>query len=292
VLILEVGAGAGNTAFPILEQNKNPDLKIHACDFSKKAVELIRNNPLFESSGMIGSIDASVWDVASPTDVESGKSQLPPGIEPETVDVVILIFIFSALEPKQWQQAIRNIWAALKPGGVVLFRDYGRGDLAQVRFKKGRYLDENFYVRGDGTRVYFFDEDELRRLWSSDEAMTPECKVGLKQDCVEQLSNGFSSLQLDTQLNPHLNESTGGPNFDILNFGVDRRMLVNRQRRLKMYRCWMQGFFRKPLLMSSTEASKIATEKTPAKSVVELLEASTLTIHKPIVEESCAAVSP
>jgi len=286
-MILEVGAGAGNTAFPILEQNKNPELKIHACDFSEKAVELIKNNPLFGSSEVIGSIDASVWDVASPVDAESGKVQLPPGIEAETVDVVILIFIFSALEPKQWQQAMRNIWAALKPGGVVLFRDYGRGDLAQVRFKKGRYLDENFYVRGDGTRVYFFDEDELRRLWSGDETVTLERTVGNKQECVEQISNGLSSVQL----NPHPDESTGGASFEILNFGVDRRMLVNRQRRLKMYRCWMQGVFRKPRGTSSAQASNIATEKTSTESAIDLLAASTPATQMPIVEESGAAAS-
>ena len=34
--------------------------------------------------------------------------------------------------------------------------------------------------------------------------------------------------------------------FDIVTLGVDRRMLVNRQKQLKMYRCWMQGRFKKP----------------------------------------------
>lgn len=159
VTILEVGCGAGNTMFPILAQNENPGLRIHGCDYLKVAVDLVKKNEQFEPNNKKGVCFSSVWDLANP------EGTLPEGLEPESVDIVVMIFVFSALHPDQWAQATANLQKLLKPNGQILFRDYGRYDLAQVRFKKGRLLEENFYIRGDGTRVYFFTEEELREIF-------------------------------------------------------------------------------------------------------------------------------
>ncbi|CAK9438546.1 uncharacterized protein LODBEIA_P27700 [Lodderomyces beijingensis] len=160
--ILEIGCGAGNTFFPILSQNENENLKIFACDYSKVAVDLVKSNEIFELQHDKGVAYSSVWDLAN----EQGE--LPEDLEPNSVDFVIMIFVFSALHPNQWNQAVSNLSKVLKPGGQILFRDYGRYDLAQVRFKKGRLLQDNFYIRGDGTRVYFFTEEELETIFCKD----------------------------------------------------------------------------------------------------------------------------
>ena len=240
-VILEVGAGAGNTAFPILAGNENPELVLHACDFSKKAVQLIRENPAYDGQH----IRAEVWDLASATET------LPPGVEAGSVDVAVLIFVFSALSPGQWAQAVRNVWRALKPGGEVCFRDYGRGDLAQVRFKKGRWLGENFYVRGDGTRVYFFTEDELRDIWSGgarstivDNSTGGEAERDFRRESSER--DGLPENDTEGTNGASRVDTSSRPAFEIVSLGVDRRLLINRQKQLKMYRCWMQGRFRKP----------------------------------------------
>lgn len=232
-VLLEVGAGAGNTCFPILKGNENEELTVYACDFSPKAVELIRASEAYDEN----CIRAKVWDVTS--------AELPPGLVEGSVDVVLLIFIFSALHPTQWEQAVRNIWRLVKPGGEVCFRDYGRGDLAQVRMKKGRWMEENFYIRGDGTRVYFFGEDELKDIWSGRLFHTNDTSSINEIGDANQENVQVCSSHKDENQDLTLMEQKDAL-FEIASLGADRRLLINRHKQLKMYRCWMQGRFRKP----------------------------------------------
>ena len=103
-------------------------------------------------------------------------------------------------------------------------------------------MGENFYVRGDGTRVYFFDRDELERLWCGTSDASDEAEQGR--------SDGRPQGQ--GSLDRHA--------FEKVDIGVDKRMLVNRQRKLKMYRNWIQAKFRKPVrrLSSSREGDAVA----------------------------------
>ncbi|XP_062841103.1 tRNA N(3)-methylcytidine methyltransferase METTL2 [Trichomycterus rosablanca] len=158
--ILEVGCGVGNTVFPILKTNNDPGLFVYCCDFSSTAIDLVKSNPEYDPSRC----HAFVHDLSDATAAYPMPEQ--------SLDVIVLIFVLSALHPEKMQSCISRLASLLKPGGVLLLRDYGRYDMAQLRFKKGRCLSENFYVRGDGTRVYFFTQEDLHELF---------CEAGLEK---------------------------------------------------------------------------------------------------------------
>lgn len=242
-------------------------------------MKLVQTNPLYITPP-VGSIKAAVWDLSS--------DQLPTEVEPESVDIIILIFVLSALHPSEWRRAVLNVHKMLKPGGLVLFRDYGRYDLTQLRFKGGRLLEDNFYVRGDKTRVYFFDLDELALLFTGSHApksahshsavqVVEETDDGAQNESAfspfatpssstlpdapaSPSANGGLSDSPSTattvppipsstpSIHPSLLHASSGINdqlFSIEQLGVDRRLIVNRKRQLKMYRVWMQAKFRK-----------------------------------------------
>lgn len=143
--LLELGCGVGNFSLPLLEEIN--DLFIYASDFSPRAVNFLQNHELYKKGNCKGFVcDATVEAFPSePHDL------LWDAVPANSVDMVAMIFMLSAIAPEKMKNVIRNAWKSLKPGGKVLFRDYGIYDQAQLRFKPGSKVEENLYVRQDGT---------------------------------------------------------------------------------------------------------------------------------------------
>ncbi|KAK6483120.1 mRNA N(3)-methylcytidine methyltransferase METTL8 [Huso huso] len=153
--IFEVGCGAGNSVFPIVNALKDKSVFLYCCDFSPQAVELVKTHQNYSRVRC----HAFVHDVCE----EAATFPFPD----ESLDIILLVFVLSSIHPERMQGVVNRLTQLLKPGGTLLFRDYGRYDLSQLRFKRGRCLSENFYVRGDGTCVYFFTKDEVHNLFSN-----------------------------------------------------------------------------------------------------------------------------
>ncbi|XP_065896657.1 tRNA N(3)-methylcytidine methyltransferase METTL6-like [Dysidea avara] len=149
--LLEAGCGVGNTVFPLLEETT---LFIYACDFSPRAVDFVKSHKLYDETRMrVFQCDLT-------------QDDLSDHIPADTLDIVLLFFVLSAISPDKMTSVVTNIYKVLRPGGLVLVRDYGLYDHAMLRFAPGHKISENFYVRQDGTRAYYFSEDKLAELFT------------------------------------------------------------------------------------------------------------------------------
>lgn len=73
-------------------------------------------------------------------------------LDGNNVDIISMIFVLSAIHPDKFVGVLTNLYKCLRPGGMVLVRDYGLYDMAMLRFGPGSKLGSQLYVRQDGTR--------------------------------------------------------------------------------------------------------------------------------------------
>ncbi|XP_059149834.1 tRNA N(3)-methylcytidine methyltransferase METTL6-like [Physella acuta] len=149
-VLFEVGCGVGNFMFPLLEEDKH--LYFYACDFSPRAVEFVKSHPAYDICGCT----AFQCDIT--------KDDITKSVPESSVHIATLIFVLSAIHPEKMVEAVHNVAKTLKPGGLLLVRDYGLYDHAMLRFSKGHKLGECFYVRQDGTRAYYFSLEKLNSI--------------------------------------------------------------------------------------------------------------------------------
>ncbi|KAL0481284.1 methyltransferase-like protein [Acrasis kona] len=146
--LMEVGC-----VFPLLETS-HPNLRVIAFDLSPHAVEIIKSHHIYATN----QINAFAYDITNPEDLDV------PGVSPGSMDFITLIFVLSAIPPSKIESAMRKVIRALKPGGVIFFRDYARGDLAQKQMSERdgyKTIQDNLYMRGDFTMTYYFSKEEV-----------------------------------------------------------------------------------------------------------------------------------
>jgi SAM-dependent methyltransferase len=129
----------------------NPSMRATGCDVSPTALRLLREAA--ERAGVHSArihtfvLDAAVDDGSGAGSAgTAGRVQHP--LASLHGDFVLLTFTLSAVPHARMPCMLRHAAIALRPGGLLLLRDYGRYDMAQLRWPASQMLEENLYQRG------------------------------------------------------------------------------------------------------------------------------------------------
>jgi SAM-dependent methyltransferase len=206
--LVEIGCGVGNAMLPLLDQDESASLvvderqqiqwTVYGFDLSATAIDMVRSDPRFRQASVQGRASCDVRDVSIP-------NALPFYVQ-NIANATSLLFCLSAIHPSKHLVVLQNIVSTLRPGtGVLIFRDYGRYDVAQIKLgtQRSKLIEDNFYRKQDGTKCYYFTVEDVERL-------------------IEQVGE-----------------------FEILECNYIRRKYINRSMQSERRRVWVQGRFRR-----------------------------------------------
>ncbi|KAG7362077.1 methyltransferase domain containing protein [Nitzschia inconspicua] len=166
--LVEIGCGVGNAILPLTEPDNDGrrwDV-IHGLDISQQAIQLLQQDErfiAFNKSGATKSPRQAIFGHVC--DISRDLPRCCNGIS----DVTTLLFCLSAIDPSFMPNAVKNVASTLKPGGRLVFRDYGRYDEAQMKLgtSRSKRIKDNFYQKHDGTKCYYFTLEEVTHLFGS-----------------------------------------------------------------------------------------------------------------------------
>lgn len=136
--VLETGCGNGKT-LAALSQN---GCRVTGCDIAASAIRLARRA------------------VSQARLVQADVRALP--FPDRTFDAVIAVHVTGALRESDRRRAAAEYARVLAPGGTLFFREFSVGDF---RCGKGKSVEEQSFLRGDGVMTHYFTEDEVHRLF-------------------------------------------------------------------------------------------------------------------------------
>ena len=156
--VLECGAGNGSNIAALLAHTP---ARVAAGDASAASLAALAGVPACAQAVAAGRLGIFPWNVAAAP-------------APQPASIALLLFTLSALAPREHSAALRNLAASLPLGGHLCFRDYGHGDLAQLRAPPCSRLAREpqdsspdagaTHRRSDGTLAHYFKVAELRAL--------------------------------------------------------------------------------------------------------------------------------
>ena len=147
-VLLEVGCGAGNLVFPLLSEDEQDTgerrMFIYACDFSPRAVQLVKKNPNYDESRM----------KAFECDITAGDLDEKLC---EKMNIVSLVFVMSAIKPEAFAKTFENLSKVLSDEGILLFRDYAVNDMVSKHYTTTIKLGIDFFQLKTAYQINFLN---------------------------------------------------------------------------------------------------------------------------------------